>query len=431
MPQTVTCNGGGGLGVAIAVRNRLFRESLVAQIEHDPELRVLGATESCAELPQLCALRSPQLVVFEMSADQEDLVRTIAELRARYRRLYLVGIYDRPDSRLAERLLRVGANRLVAASGGTGALLKVLRQPGWEPSAATQRQSPLLTDRELRVLHLIGSGYSREQVSAALEITPRTVENYKRRIFGKLHAHSQAHAVASGMRLGLLPRSAEQVRRPAPQPAPGHPAVALLCGGGRPAARVARILVANRIPLIVDRAWGALAAEHPARHVRGPLITVLVDPEPAQWPVPPGLSSRAIVVVSAEPAQAAMVHAVLNGADAMLGAARLAQTLVPAFRMVEAGYQVLDADQARRFIAAAYIRLGMRPSAPVELTRRENQILSSITAGHSVKQTARTLGISVKTVESLQSGLFRKLGARTRAEALVVAHGLGLVGQED
>jgi two-component system, NarL family, nitrate/nitrite response regulator NarL len=47
--------------------------------------------------------------------------------------------------------------------------------------------------------------------------------------------------------------------------------------------------------------------------------------------------------------------------------------------------------------------------------------------GDTVRQTARSLGISVKTVENTQGRLFRKLGARNRAGALAVAHGLGLL----
>jgi DNA-binding CsgD family transcriptional regulator len=44
-----------------------------------------------------------------------------------------------------------------------------------------------------------------------------------------------------------------------------------------------------------------------------------------------------------------------------------------------------------------------------------------------VKQTARTLGIAMKTVENLQSRMFRKLGARNRAHAVTIAHRLGLL----
>jgi len=46
----------------------------------------------------------------------------------------------------------------------------------------------------------------------------------------------------------------------------------------------------------------------------------------------------------------------------------------------------------------------------VVLTGREREIVAAIAAGQSTKQTARLLGISVRTVENLQGNLFRKLG---------------------
>jgi two-component system nitrate/nitrite response regulator NarL len=56
------------------------------------------------------------------------------------------------------------------------------------------------------------------------------------------------------------------------------------------------------------------------------------------------------------------------------------------------------------------------------LTPRELQVLTAISAGMSNKAVARSLGISLHTVKFHVESLFRKLGARSRAEA--VARGL-------
>lgn len=60
------------------------------------------------------------------------------------------------------------------------------------------------------------------------------------------------------------------------------------------------------------------------------------------------------------------------------------------------------------------------PAAGPGLTPRERDILRLAAAGLSVKQTAHVLGVAVKTVESLQRQLFRKLGVRGRAGAVAV-----------
>jgi DNA-binding CsgD family transcriptional regulator len=62
-----------------------------------------------------------------------------------------------------------------------------------------------------------------------------------------------------------------------------------------------------------------------------------------------------------------------------------------------------------------------------ELTARESDILRSLSRGHSIRQTARVLGIAPKTVENVQTRLFRKLGVRNRSGALAVADAFGLL----
>ena len=61
------------------------------------------------------------------------------------------------------------------------------------------------------------------------------------------------------------------------------------------------------------------------------------------------------------------------------------------------------------------------------LTAREYDILKSIGRSLTVRQTARTLGIAVKTVENTQGHLFRKLGVHNRVEALTAAYSLRLL----
>lgn len=73
---------------------------------------------------------------------------------------------------------------------------------------------------------------------------------------------------------------------------------------------------------------------------------------------------------------------------------------------------------------------GLRP-APADLTPREREILSLAAAGYSVKQTAHTLGVSVKTVESIQRHLFCKLGVHGRPGAVAAVYGASNTDLDD
>jgi len=286
-----------------------------------------------------------------------------------------------------------------------------------------------LTERELEILRLIGDGYTSEEISRALGVSRRAVEYQKRRIFAKLGVRSQAHAVALAARDGLLrPGPGLGV---APAAGAGLPGPAGLAGealrGEGPAPWRQLVVLGRRGPALA-RVACVLAQCQPPQPPEPP-VAVLVDPEPADWQAAAELGARIVLVPERELDPAMAVEALLRGADAVVAATHEPRKLVATVELVGAGQVVLDPLQARMLVDAArgqlegHSRRG-EASAP---TPREREILASIDRGESVKQTARALGISVKTVENLQRRLFRKLGVRNRAQAVAAAHARGLL----
>jgi DNA-binding NarL/FixJ family response regulator len=166
------------------------------------------------------------------------------------------------------------------------------------------------------------------------------------------------------------------------------------------------------------------APVRPAHVVR--TVAVLVDPTPRHYS-DAAAADLPVVVVATEPlADDALADAVLGGADAVVSPTASAEHLRRAVATVAAGGVVLDAHQARIVVEAAR-RTRTAGGAGSALSGRELDILRSIAKGESVKQTARTLGIRPKTVENVQSRLFRKLNVRNRAQAVSRAYALGLL----
>jgi DNA-binding NarL/FixJ family response regulator len=270
------------------------------------------------------------------------------------------------------------------------------------PARTMELAAPALTGRELKVLRLIGAGRTTREISGALGVSRRTVENHKRRIFAKLDVQSQAHAVASAARLGLLTLSAA---------GPGAPVV--LGERGELVDRLERLLRdAHAVGL-----GGQAAAT----------VAVLVDPRPEDWSAVARLDARVVLVLSGQLEEAAVVRAFLHGADAVVPASRAIQELVPVVELVGNGCTLVHPAQLRALIDLARGQASGEHRSALSLTPREREILTSIDRGESVKQTARSLGITAKTVENLQGRLFRKLGVRNRAQAVAAAHNRGLL----
>lgn len=93
---------------------------------------------------------------------------------------------------------------------------------------------------------------------------------------------------------------------------------------------------------------------------------------------------------------------------------------------VAGGASALHPDVAAEVLALWRLNRGGAPSRP-RLTEREQDVLGLIARGASVKEMARTLTLSPKTVESHLGRLYAKLGVRSSAQAVQAALEAGLV----
>ncbi|MCA1655299.1 MAG: LuxR C-terminal-related transcriptional regulator, partial [Pseudonocardiaceae bacterium] len=298
-------------------------------------------------------------------------------------------------------LSRLGVDMLMPYSQGLQALLMVLRHHFVGESGSDAADG--ITEREKEIISLVGAGHTVNQIAELMAISVSAVALTKRRIYHKLHVASQGEAMARATLLGIV--------GPPPTHHPdGASVVVVVRGAPGPAwQQVTAALVAGGVPFVSDE-----------RCPPGSVV-VLVDPSPADWPA----ALPVVLVRTTPPQRAEALDALMRGVRAVLTADHVSTALLPALALASDGHFTVEAAMARDLLDAVRPSAG-GPCLP-ELTVRELDILRSIKLGHSVRQTARTLGIAIKTVENTQSRLFRKLNARNRVGALITAHSLGLL----
>ena len=128
------------------------------------------------------------------------------------------------------RALRAGAHGFVAKASSPDVLVEALRAVRRGEAVMSDdlrdrlaRQTPrgaktelldptdALTDRELEVFELIGTGLSTREVAAALHLSPKTVETYRRHIKQKLRIASPTALVRHAALWGYHEGKAEPV----------------------------------------------------------------------------------------------------------------------------------------------------------------------------------------------------------------------------
>lgn len=107
------------------------------------------------------------------------------------------------------------------------------------------------------------------------------------------------------------------------------------------------------------------------------------------------------------------------------------ERLFDAIRVVAAGDALLDPAITRPLIAEFTRRLedgGPDASLVASLSEREQEVVTLVGSGLSNEEIARELYISVSTAKKHVSNAMMKLGARDRAQLVVLAYRSGLVG---
>jgi DNA-binding NarL/FixJ family response regulator len=414
--------------VALRSPRRLFRDALAGCLEARPEYAVVGSVADLDDLPMLCELQHPDVVLVDVGGGIGTDQQVLKRLKDCVDLARLVVVYERLSSAELGALWQLGVDTLLPCSHGLDALLVVLQR-----YVATYRNHPVrstgvedgLTEQEGKIISLLSAGHTANRIAQLLDISTSAVANAKRRIYRKLEVASQCQVVARATALGI-------VTRPSARPAAGGrqagTVVAVLRGAAGPTReRVTATLLAAGISVATE----ADASRHrPAEGEASSsesVFVVLVDPAPTDWPTGWDAGLPVALVRSTPPPRAEVLGALLRGALTVVTADRVATDLVPALTLATHGYLAIEESAAGALLDAVRGPSGGSAPGLPELTSRECDILRSIANGHTVRLTARALGIAEKTVENTQARLFRKLGARNRPGALAAAHALGLL----
>jgi len=427
------------LRVAVHSPQRLLRDTLAACLAIRPDVTVVGRVAEADGVLALCRLCRPDVVILDAGLRLGEMASRARALVRRFPELNVIVVYREASEADLAAACQAGVSSLVPESHGLAAVLAMVRRRKARHAREIRPGQGGLTDREREIVVLTGSGHIVPEIAALLGISPERVENLKRRVYAKLEVSSSAHAVARAASLGMLGRATTPDkpparRRPRPRQDGEFPVLSVVSGQPCPALdRVVAALLGSRLPFVLSpgpEVAGPASDTHWARWHRGPVVAVLVDPQEREWDLVAELSIPAILVHSKPFDSPELASALATGASALVAADRIDAHFLSVLRMVSQGYLVVDSMPMRPLIKAAGVRwdddVPGQASIP-ELTSRESDILSSLARGHSIRQTARELGIAPKTVENVQTRLFRKLGVRNRAGALAVADAFGLL----
>ncbi len=134
--------------------------------------------------------------------------------------------------------------------------------------------------------------------------------------------------------------------------------------------------------------------------------------------------SLRVLVLTMHPEDQFALRALRAGASGYLTKDRTPEELLEAVTRISRGGRYISASLTERL--ASSLEGDFRAAPHDALSDREMQVLLLLGAGNTVKQTAETMRLSVKTVSTFRTRLLRKMNFKTNADIVqyVARHGL-------
>lgn len=197
--------------IVIVDDHPMVREGLKGRLSLEPDLEVCGEAEEVVSAVQLIEEAAPDLAVVDVSLGSGSGIDLIRRLRARDCQVpvLILSMYD--AELYADRALRAGAMGYVSKNASSKTIIEAVRQvlsgrmylsPEYSEQLAHRialgreglSDDPVtaLSDRELEVFRLIGSGRTTAELASELHLSVHTVETHRQRIKNKLELQSAA-----------------------------------------------------------------------------------------------------------------------------------------------------------------------------------------------------------------------------------------------
>ncbi|AUB83736.1 response regulator [Candidatus Thiodictyon syntrophicum] len=178
-----------------------------------PDLQVVGATaDGCAAIA-LAIEQRPDLAILDLGMPGCNGIEAAQAIRTQCPATRVLALTMHADGCFVRRMVDAGAGGYVLKTAGAQALIAAVRavggggrwfSPGLGIEGPRCRPQESLSKREREVLTRLAEGQPMAEIAAALGVSVKTVETYRRRLMAKLSIGHVPGLVVYALRHGYL-----------------------------------------------------------------------------------------------------------------------------------------------------------------------------------------------------------------------------------
>jgi DNA-binding NarL/FixJ family response regulator len=183
----------------------VVRDGLAEAINRTSDLAVCGVADERHQALRIAEETHPDLAVVDLLLKDSNGLELIKDMHVRWPRLLILVVSMQDEQVYAERAIRAGARGYITKQQATRNIVAAIRHVlGGEiylsaklassvlarlvanPDATCDSITESLTDRELQVFELTGTGMSTRDIAERLHVDVKTIETYRGRLKEKL-----------------------------------------------------------------------------------------------------------------------------------------------------------------------------------------------------------------------------------------------------
>jgi DNA-binding NarL/FixJ family response regulator len=200
--------------------NPLLSESIQSMLRLNPDLRLAGAYQSPVQVSSHLQELTPDLLIMDIDMPGMNGIEAVTRVRHRNKELPILMLTVFDDNQHVFDAICAGASgyllkkhiatRLFSAieevmEGGAPMSPSIARMVLAAMHQKTAPENPYqLTPKEKEVLTSLSKGNSYKMIAAEIQISLDTVRTHIKKIYDKLHVHSQTEAVSKAINEKLI-----------------------------------------------------------------------------------------------------------------------------------------------------------------------------------------------------------------------------------
>jgi len=200
--------------VLLAEEHAIVREGLRSLLEKQPDMEIVCEAEDGRMAVERARELLPDVVIMDIAMPDLNGIEATRQIINEFPQIKVIALSVHSNRRFVADMLRAGAAGYVLKECPLDELVQAIRAVAAGESYLSSRitgvvvedykkclasvddsQLSTLTSREREVLQLVALGKSTKQIASELHVSTKTVEAHRRKIMGKLNAHTIADLV--------------------------------------------------------------------------------------------------------------------------------------------------------------------------------------------------------------------------------------------